>query len=218
MEATTTGRQTIMGLIRNLKDDTQALLRHELNLAKTELMEKLAMVGRNSTALAIGGFVAYAGLIVFLMGLGWLVAWAFQKAGVEPVLAGFLGLALIGFVFIAIGGAFVFKGIKAFSSESIAPQRTIHTIQRLKGPEAQIPKPEPPPAPRQSSKEIQVKVEQTEDRLSDTVEELGQRLSPRHINAKVKQRIQQKPYKAGLIAMGAGLISGFFVKRAYRRP
>ena len=217
METTTTPRQSIVGLVRSLKDDTRVLLRQELELAKTEIMEKLAMIGRNSTVLATGGFVAYAGLIVFLMGLGWLVAWAFQKAGVDQVLAGFLGLAIVGFIFIGIGAAFVLKGIKAFSSESLEPQRTVHTITRLKGAGAQAPSSPPAEGPRPSSKEIQTRVEQTEDRMSDTIEELGQRLSPQQINARIKRRIQEKPYRSGLIAMAAGALSGFFIRRAYRR-
>src|SRR5262249_26972481 len=137
MEALATPKQSILGLLRNLKDDTRQLLRQELELARAELSEKLSLFAKNATTLAIGGFVAYAGLIVFLMGLGWLIAWALQQAGLQPILAGFVGLATVGLLVGAAGTIILFKGIKTFSKESLAPQRTIHTIQRLKGAEEQ---------------------------------------------------------------------------------
>lgn len=217
MDAPATPKQSLLGLVRNLKNDTRRLLREELDLAKTEILEKISLFGRNSAALAAGGVVAYAGLIVFFMGLGWLVAWALQKGGVQPVLAGFLGLAIVGILIVAIGTVFIYKGLKAFSAESLAPRRTLHTIQRIKGPQAAVPIQQINSELKRSSDELRASVEQTENRMSDTLDELGHRLSPSHINAQVKQRIQQKPYKSGLVAMTAGLISGFFITRASRR-
>ena len=207
-----------MGLVRNLTEDTKKLIRQELELAKAELAEKFASFGKNAVAVAIGGFVAYAGFIVFLMGLGWLVAWALQKAGLEPVLAGFIGLAGVGIVIIAIGAAFLMTGLKAFSKESLAPEKTIHTIQRLKGSEAQVQaKPEPEPAEKVSSAEIQAKVIATEDRMTGELSELGERLTPRHLNEQVKHQISEKPYYSAAVAMVAGLVSGLFLRRATTR-
>src|SRR5215471_5420719 len=96
-----------LGLVRTLTSDTKRLLRQEIELAKAEVSEKVSFFSRNAAAVAIGGFIAYAGLIVFLVGVGWLVGWAFQRAGVEPVLAGFLGLAIIGLLVGAVGGVLV---------------------------------------------------------------------------------------------------------------
>src|SRR5690242_3924041 len=96
-------------LVRQLANDTKTLLRQEIELAKAELSEKAAFLTRNSIAIAVGGFVAYAGLIVFLMGLGWLIGWALQKAGLEAMLAGFIGLAIVGVIIMAVGGIFIMK-------------------------------------------------------------------------------------------------------------
>jgi ElaB/YqjD/DUF883 family membrane-anchored ribosome-binding protein len=161
--------------------------------------------------------VAYAGLIIFLMGLGWLVAWALQKAGMQPVLAGFLGLAIIGLLVAGIGTILLLKAVKAFSSDSLAPQRTLQTIQRLKGDE-QTRAVEEPAKPRPSSEEMQIRVEETEDRIGVALDELGRRLSPKHINAQVKHKIQENPYRAGMLAMAAGVLSGLLLSREFRRP
>ena len=213
-------RTSILSLVRSLTEDTKKLLRQEVELAKAELSEKVAVAARNAMSVAIGGSIAYAGLIVLVIGLGWLLSWALQEAGLQPVLAEFAGMAIIGVVVILVGTVLLMKGLKTFSQESLAPQRTIHTIQRLKGEEALTPvqaETKPEPKPKSSSEEIQVRVEQTEDRLSDTLDELGQRLNPRHIQARVKQRIRQQPYRSGLMAMAAGLVSGLFLTRSARR-
>lgn len=216
MEATAPPQTSIFGLIRSLRNDAKNLLRQEIQLAKAELSEKVALFGRNAVAVAVGGFIAYAGLIVLLMGLGWLVAWGLQKAGLEPVLAGFLGLAIIGLLVAGAGTAFLLTGLKAFSKESLAPDKTLDTIKRLKKSEAHA-APAPPPQPKRSSDEIKVRVEQTEDRMTGALDELGQRLHPRNLNSHVKYRIAHKPYHSGVLAMAAGLISGLFLTRAARR-
>jgi hypothetical protein len=109
METSAPSQTSLMGLMRNLLDDFKRLLGQEFELAKAELSEKLSAFGRNTVSIAVGGFVAYAGLIVLLMGLGWLVAWALQKAGLQPVLAGFIGLAGVGIVVAVVGGPAVHR-------------------------------------------------------------------------------------------------------------
>src|SRR5947209_9302309 len=109
MYQATSTQSSIGGLIRNLTEDTKRLLRQEIELVKSELSEKISYFGRNAVALAVGGFIAYAGFIVLLMGLGWLAAWGLQQAGVQPVLAGFIGLAGVGFLIAIVGVVFLMK-------------------------------------------------------------------------------------------------------------
>ena len=84
-------------------------------------------------SLALGGFVAYAGLIVFLAALGCLVGWLLERADLAPMLGAFIGLGGVGLLVIVIGCIFLFKGLRSISRESLAPERTIHTLQELKG-------------------------------------------------------------------------------------
>ena len=210
-------RASVFRLFRALTTDTRTLLRQEVQLAKTEISEKISRMGRNAAALAVGGFVAYAGLIVFLIGLGWLLAWAFSLAGLAPIFAAFLGLAIIGLIATAIGCGLLLKGLKTFSNESLAPERTLHTLQELKGTRtAALASETAKGAAKPSSGEMQARVELTESRMGETLDELGERLSPQHINAEVKQRIQANPYRAGLYAMLAGLVSGLMLRRKHR--
>lgn len=210
-------KRSIVGLVRTLKVEVQKLFRQELELVKAELSEKLSVFGRNAAALVAGGVLAYAGLIVFLIGIGWLIAWALEHAGLDPALAGFVGLAVTGLAGLGVGMGLVLKGIKTMSKESLAPQKTVHTIQRLRpsAPKPELAEPEVP-APKHSSQEMQSRVERTEDRVADTLEELGQRLSPAQFHAQVKHRIREKPYRSGLVAMAAGVLSGLVLTRPSR--
>ncbi len=216
---TAPGRFSLFGLIRALTGDTRTFIRQEIELAKTELSEKLASMGRNAAALAVGGFVAYAGLIVFLIGLGWLIGWAFQLAGLQPVFAVFVGLSATGLLVIAVGCALLLKSLKTLSSQSLAPERTVHTLQELKGtaPVHASSSTGEPSKSKPSSAELQARVEATENRMGEALDELGYRLSPGHIKAQVKEKIETNPYRSGLIALGAGVLSGLFLRSRLRR-
>jgi hypothetical protein len=64
---------------------------------------------------------------------------------------------------------------------------------------------------------MQTRVEATENRIGQTLDELGRRLSPEHIQAEVTHHIQVNPYRSGFIAMGAGLLTGLFLRIKLRR-
>ena len=210
---------SIVGLVRELMGETRIFVRQEITLVKTEMSEKLSYLGRNAVALGAGVAVAYAGAIVLLIGFGFLIAWAIYHAGVQGLLATFLGLAGIGLVPVVAGGALILKGISAMKAESLAPQRTLQTLQELKaGPMDQQPKPVAmPPKPKPSSQEMQSQVEDTEAQIGETLEALRDRLNPRNINVRIKRRIQVHPYRNGLFAMGAGVLGGLAIRRRFHR-
>jgi ElaB/YqjD/DUF883 family membrane-anchored ribosome-binding protein len=211
---TTCANTSVFGLVRNLTGDTKKFIRQELELAKAELSEKISSMGKNAAALAIGGFVAYAGLIVLLIGLGLLIAYAMERAGMERFLAGFLGLLIIGLVVAAAGYLFIAKALKAFKTASLKPERTMHTLHELTHSETSVTVGDKNGEEAKVSPDLlQAQVELTEKRMSETLDELGHRLSPKEINHRVKQKISAKPYSAGMIAIGAGLVSGLLLTR-----
>jgi hypothetical protein len=225
METSPTANRSLAGLFRALTGDTRTLLRQELQLAKTEITENISRMGREAIALAIGGFVAYTGLIIFLVGLGWLLAWAFTKAGLQPMFAAFLGIAVIGLLVIAVGGIFLLRSVAKLSHESLAPRRTLHTLHELKnGTSANahhstLESRHSAPATQHStpsSKELQTRVETTEHRMEQTLGQLKHRLSPAEINSRLKHRISAEPYRAGAIAVAAGFLSGLIARRRFR--
>jgi hypothetical protein len=212
-------RSSIFTLVRDLMEKSRTLIRQEITLAKTEMSENISHLGRNAAGLGAGLVVVYAGAIVLLIGLGFLIAWAINQAGVQGLLAAFLGLAGVGLTTVTVGGALVVKGLSAMKTRSLAPQRTLHTLQELKGgPIQENPKLHQRHATlHPSSGEMQSRVEDTQNIIGQTLEALHDRLSPQRINARMKYQIQGHPYEAGFLALGAGLLSGLVLRRWFRR-
>ena len=215
-------RRSLLGLVRNLTFDTKTFIRQEVQLAKAELSEKISKLGRNALSLAIGGFVAYAGLIVLLIGLGSLLGLAFEKAGLSTAMAGFLGLGAVGLLVLVVGCVMLLKGVKSLSRESLTPERTVQTLKELRGDDdedyyAESYNDEENGEEAPSTDELQARVEATENRMGETLDEIGYRLSPSHINAEVKTKIEENPYRYGLVALGVGVASGLMLRSKLRR-
>ena len=119
-------------LIRELRDETTTLLRQEVALAKTELSEKASLVGRNSIYLAVGGLVAYAGLIFILHSLVGLLLVGLLRAGLSEGVATWLAPGIVGLVVAGVGYALVQKAKSTLSRESLAPEKTIQSLKEDK--------------------------------------------------------------------------------------
>jgi len=107
-------------LFGDLSRETTALVRHEVDLAKTELTRKGAKVGKDVGFLAIGGAVAYAGFLAILAALIILLA---------NFVVWWLSALLVGIVVAAVGGFLIQRGLTALKREDLAPRQTIQTIK-----------------------------------------------------------------------------------------
>jgi hypothetical protein len=205
---------SIMDLVKDLRGQFKTFLKEEIHLAKAELSEKFSSLGKDAVYIAIGGFVAYAGLIVFMGALGMLIAYFLQKAGLDLLLSAFIGLGAIGFVVIAVGAILLLTGLKAMKKESLTPERTIETLQRVKGtePHAELAEPKPKKDER-SSAEIEKSVVRTESQMAETMEELGDRLTMKHFRHEANAHVHRHPYRWSLVAMGAGVCGSYLMKR-----
>ena len=90
-------------LFGQLVDDGRDLVRAELGLYKKVALYRARKAKTGAVALAAGGFIAYAGLIAFLVGIVMGLA-----PLVGPVLGGLIVLAvtgLVGFLLIRFGAA-----------------------------------------------------------------------------------------------------------------
>src|ERR1051325_4191307 len=210
---------SIVGLVKDLRKQVKTFLREEVHLAKAELSEKMAHVAKDSVNIAIGGFVAYAGLIVFLGALGVLLGYAFQQIGLDALLAEFIGLGIVGLIIIAVGAIMLLSAVKALKHESLTPQRTIETLQRVKGAEPHVKGEVPLPETKdeRSSSEIESSVVQTEKQMAETLEELGDKLTLTHLRQQADAELRRHPYRWSLVAMGAGVCGSFLVKRKFAR-
>src|SRR3954462_11986872 len=135
METTTeaTQRGSFFGLVGPLRQEVMRLIRQEIQLAKTEIMEKVSQMMRNAIFAAAGGVVALIGAEVLFIGLGVLGGWGLTKLGWDPALSYAAGIGGMGIIVMIIGVAFLMKGINAFTAEKLAPKQTIDTMRELAG-------------------------------------------------------------------------------------
>lgn len=120
-------------LVRELRDETTDLVRSEMKLAKIEISEKAARIGRNSVYTMIGGAVAQAALVLlmFAAAAGAYVALV-EFADMSRATAGWLGPLAVGLVGAIIGYIFIHKGLHAITSESLVPERTVESLREDK--------------------------------------------------------------------------------------
>src|SRR5688572_30026252 len=132
MNPETTNPNSIPNLLRDLRDETTTLFRQEVALAKTEMKENVSRMTGNAVKIAVGGFVAYAGVIVLLIGIGHLLGALLIRAGLDEQVAQWLAPSIVGLLVAIIGYMMLSKAKNAMASEGIAPRQTIDSIRENK--------------------------------------------------------------------------------------
>jgi hypothetical protein len=113
--------RTLGELFAELSRDTSTLVRKEVELARVEMTTKAARVGRHVAYIAVGGAVAYAGVLVLAAALVMLL----ELAG----LTWWASALIVGIVIALIGYLFVQRGISALQKDNLAPTETIATMK-----------------------------------------------------------------------------------------
>jgi len=108
-------------LFGDLAKETSNLVRQEVTLAKTEMSQKVSSMTKDIGSLAIGGAVAYAGVLA----LGAALIIGLAQLG----LPWWLSALLVGLVVTGIGYFLVQKGLNALKQQNLVPQKTIETIK-----------------------------------------------------------------------------------------
>ncbi|MDP9314250.1 MAG: phage holin family protein [Chloroflexota bacterium] len=112
--------RSIGQLFAELANETSTLVRQEVQLAKTEVTQKVTSAGKDAGMIGAGGALAYAGLLAVLaaviIGLGQLI----------PM---WLSALLVGLVVIGVGYALIQSGLNALRRIDPTPSETIQTIK-----------------------------------------------------------------------------------------
>ena len=108
-------------LFGDLARDMGVLVRQEVGLATTELTHKATSAGRQLAVLAIGGLVAYAGLLAILAAI--IIGLA--TAG----LPWWLAALVVGVVVALLGWVLVQRGLTALKHADLAPRETMQTLK-----------------------------------------------------------------------------------------
>lgn len=122
-ERQTVEERSLGDLFSELSTEISTLFRYELQLARAELTQKVTKAGRNIAFVAMGGAIAYAGVLALV-------------AAIVTVLALFMPVwaaaLLTGLVVAGIGYAILQKGMSELRQLNPAPERTIETLKEDK--------------------------------------------------------------------------------------
>jgi Putative Actinobacterial Holin-X, holin superfamily III len=108
-------------LFAELSRETSTLVRSEVALAKNELTEKAAKVGRDASIIAIGGALAHAGLLVIIAAVVLLL--------VQAGLTSWLAAVIVGIAVAGTGYAIAQKGITALKHDDLTPRQTMDSMK-----------------------------------------------------------------------------------------
>jgi len=117
--------RSLIGLFSDLFRETSTLVHEEAQLAKAEISEKVSQIGSGVAAIAAGGAILFAGFIVLLfaaVGALQLLIQSEHSVWLAPLIVGVI-VMIVGYVLLS-------RGRKQMQAESLAPERTIESLQR----------------------------------------------------------------------------------------
>lgn len=115
---------TIGKLIVDATSDISALIRGEIELARTELRFSLKAGGISAALLAVAAFLAVLAVIMLSVALAFLLAKL-------PFIGLFLGFLLVFVLYAAIAGVVAMVGLRKFKQVH-APEKTIAAVKSNK--------------------------------------------------------------------------------------
>jgi len=119
-------------LLRQLRDEITLMMRQELALARAELAYKGKKYLRNVIYIAVGGALAYAGLIFVLLAATFGVMVGLAAAGVAANIHSWLAALLVGAAVLLVGYVMLHKGIRTLRRETPMPEKTMQTLEESK--------------------------------------------------------------------------------------
>ena len=114
--------RSIGELFGQLSQDMTLLVRQEIQLARTEMSDKLSRLAANLVSVAAGGFVAYLG------GLALVAAVILALRDLANISLAVSAL-IVGAVLAVIGWVMLQRGLKEMKRVDLAPRRTVETLK-----------------------------------------------------------------------------------------
>lgn len=115
--------RSIGDLFSELMRETSTLVRQEVQLAKTEITQKVTSAGKDAGMIGAGGALAYAGLLTLIAAL---------VIGLGQIIPMWLSALIVGIVVVGVGYALIQRGLTAIKQIDPAPRQTLETLQEDK--------------------------------------------------------------------------------------
>jgi hypothetical protein len=116
-------RESFGELLGELANNSAALVRDEIALAKQEMTEKVGGLRSGVITLAVGGVIGFVALFTLA---------AAAVIGLAHVMDAGLAALLVGLVLAIVGGSIAFIGIGRLKRTDLKPGQTIETLEEDK--------------------------------------------------------------------------------------
>ena len=116
-------RESFGELLGELANNSAALVRDEIELAKQEMSEKVTRLRSGAVTVAVGGLLAFVALLTFV---------AAAVAGLSHVMDTGLAALVVGGALALVGGGIAMSGLRRLKQTSLKPQQTIETLEEDK--------------------------------------------------------------------------------------
>jgi uncharacterized membrane protein YqjE len=114
-------------LVFDVSERVSVLVREEIELAKTEVTEKVTKLVRGSVVGIVAGIFAFLGLILLMHAFAWLLNDLFFE---DDVWAGFVIEGVLFFVVAGLAGLFAYRSMQAGAPP--VPEMAIEEGRRIK--------------------------------------------------------------------------------------
>jgi uncharacterized membrane protein YqjE len=116
-------QQGVGTLVSGVIEDLQALVRGEVQLAKTELKEDAKEIGSGAAMIAVGALVGLVGFIFLMLGVTYLLNKSIEM---------WFAAGIVGAVLVAIAAIVAMNGKGKLSAANLKPQQTIDSMKENK--------------------------------------------------------------------------------------
>ncbi len=124
--------ESVSGLLRDLRKEFVNVTRQEIELAKTEMNEKVSVFGKSAASMLSAGLVLYAGLLFLLASFTFLLHVLFTQAGMPRSISFWLSPLITSAVIGVIGYVLYSSAKKAVRRTSAVPEKTVRTLKEDK--------------------------------------------------------------------------------------
>jgi hypothetical protein len=121
---------SMTGLLRGIINDLGDLIRQEIRFARTEFKSDVRKLTRAAAVLAFGVGTAGLGVVLVAFMLVYLIHWLSLPAGTaEPGIPLWGCYGIVAAVFLAVGAAMAFAGVKRLGSVNPLPDETAQSVK-----------------------------------------------------------------------------------------
>lgn len=123
--------QRLFTLLGNLRQDLTEMIKTELALLKSEISASVSNMGKDGAMIAAGGFIAYTGAVLALVGIASLIAWGLNAAGLSVLMSLWIAFLAFGLIVAVAGYMLVKSGLSKMKEVQVAPKQTVATVMEF---------------------------------------------------------------------------------------